>query len=291
MPAATPERSTIELYDLCTFIKSPFTWYLQKKWQLYLYEEEILLEDAEIFELGKQGEKNLLNELLDYPPSTYDALYKEMLLLGRLPLSNRGRIIFDGIAAEAKTLYEELDGIRMGQPIQSISINLELSVATLKGVVDVYGDRLIVRQKNSKLKKELFPAFTRYCCLRAQNLPISFHCRKKDKLITIDAAQLSPEQAMSWLEFVAKGMIEGTEKPFLLFPEWKNAKTEHYFDNGKDGIVEALQAELQYSQDQYLAKANEWGYFGPAYFDELKANTEFAWGFLNNIDKNLIKEK
>ena len=86
-------------------------------------------------------------------------------------------------------------------------------------------------------------------------------------------------------------MIEGTEKPFLLFTEWKNAKTEHYFDNGKDGIVEALQAELQYSQDQYLAKANEWGYFGPAYFDELKANTEFAWGFLNNIDKNLIKEK
>ena len=291
MPAATPERSTIELYDLCTFIKSPFTWYLQKKWQLYLYEEEILLEDAEIFELGKQGKKNLLNELLDYPPSTYDALYKEMLLLGRLPLSNRGRIIFDGIAAEAKTLYEELDGIRMGQPIQSISINLELSVATLKGVVDVYGDRLIVRQKNSKLKKELFPAFTRYCCLRAQKLPISFHCRKKDKLITIDAGQLSPEQAMSWLEFVAKGMIEGTEKPFLLFPEWKNAKTEHYFDNGKDGIVEALQGELFNSQDQYLAKANEWGYFGPAYFDELKANTEFAWGFLNNIDKNLIKEK
>ena len=96
---------------------------------------------------------------------------------------------------------------------------------------------------------------------------------------------------MNWLEFVAKGMIEGTEKPFLLFPEWRNGKTEHYFDNGRDGIVESLQGELFNSHDQYLAKAIEWGYFGPTYFDELKANTEFAWGVLNNIDKNLMKEK
>ncbi|MFM7358718.1 MAG: exodeoxyribonuclease V subunit gamma, partial [Sediminibacterium sp.] len=291
LPAATPDQSTLELDDLCKFMKSPFTWYLQKKWQLYFYQDDILLEDAEMFELPFLGEKNILDELLQHPPSKYDTLYKEMLLKGHLPLSNRGRIIFDGIAAKAKILYEELDGIRMGQPIQSISINLELSVAALQGSVDVYGDRFIGRQENSKLKKELFPAFTRYCCLRAQNLPISFHYRKKDALVTLDPNQLSPQQAMMWLEFVAKGFLEGTEKPFLLFPEWKNAKAEHYFDNGIDGIGKVLQGELRNSKDQYLATAIEWGYFGPAYFDELKANTELAWGFLNNIDKNLMKEK
>ncbi|MFN5225230.1 MAG: exodeoxyribonuclease V subunit gamma [Bacteroidota bacterium] len=290
LASTPPEQNIIELYNLCKFIKSPFTWYLQKKWQLYLYQEEILLEDSEMFELENFSQKNLLHEILQRPPSEYDALYREMLLTGKLPLSNRGRIIFNGIAADAKVLYEEMDGIRLGQPIGQIPVNLQLSSVTIQGVVEVYGDKLIERQEHSKLKKELFPAFTRYCCLRAQNLPISFHFRKKGKLVTVDAGQLSPQQAMSWLEFVAKGMIEGTEKPFLLFPEWKNAKSDYYFENGRDGVLDAMATDLYKNKDQYLTKAIEWGYFGPAYFDELKANADFAWGFLNNIDKNLTKE-
>jgi hypothetical protein len=39
-----------------------------------------------------------------------------------------------------------------------------------------------------------------------------------------------------------------------------------------------------------LLKALELGFFGPAFFDEHKANTEMIVGFLNGIDEKILKE-
>jgi exonuclease V gamma subunit len=213
-----------------------------------------------------------------------------MLLTGQLPLSNRGKIAFNNLVTKVIPLYEELENLKSGQPIRQMPVNLQLSSGTLHGEVEVYGDRFIGRQLHSKMKKELFPAFTRYCCLRAQELPFHFYFRKKTKLLTIDAAQVSPTQANQWLELVTKGMLEGTDKPFLLFPELKNAKLNSYFDEGKEGLQKKVENELNRSENQYLLKALELGFFGPAFFDEQKANTEIIVGFLNGIDENILKE-
>jgi exodeoxyribonuclease V gamma subunit len=290
LPPAPPQQPTIDLYDLCQFIKSPFTWYLQKKWQLYLYQDDILLEDAELFELEYFIEKNLLNELLQHPPTAYDDLYRKMLLTGKLPLSNRGKITFDNLVTKVIPLYEELENLKGGQPARQIPVNLQLSSATLHGEVEVYGDRFIGRQAYSKMKKELFPAFTRYCCLRAQDLPFHFYFRKETKLLTIDATQVSPTQANQWLEWITKGMLAGTDKLFLLFPELKCATSKSFFDDGEEGVQKKVEKELNRSENQYLLKALELGFFGPAFFDEHKANTEMIVGFLNGIDEKILKE-
>jgi hypothetical protein len=85
-------------------------------------------------------------------------------------------------------------------------------------------------------------------------------------------------------------MLEGTDKPFLLFPELKCVTSKSFFDDGEEGVQKKVEKELNRSENQYLLKALELGFFGPAFFDEHKANTEMIVGFLNGIDEKILKE-
>jgi len=284
--ANTVNNPLIELSSLTKFAKSPITWYLQKNWRISAYTDDILLSDIESFEIGKLEKANLTAHLLQFPPATYDNFYQEWLLQGKLPLSNRGKFLYQQLAEEVRELYESREKITGGQPARNIEVTLDFGVATLSGIVEgVYGNQLIGMQTSSKLKKDFFPAFINYCCLRAQDLPIAFHFfKQKGEWVTCEANELSVADARAFLLFFLDKFLHLAERPFLFFPEWEKPNVMLYFKNGVDDYVIQLADEVKGSRDKYKALAKQAGYFSGEYYDEVKEHVEYVYPFLNRIN-------
>ena len=284
--ANTVNNPLIELSSLTKFAKSPITWYLQKNWRITAYTDDILLSDIESFEIGKFEKANLTAHLLQFPPATYDNFYQEWLLQGKLPLSNRGKFLYQQLAEEVRELYESREKITGGQPARNIEVTLDFGVATLSGIVEgVYGNQLIGMQTSSKLKKDFFPAFINYCCLRAQDLPIDFHFfKQKGEWVTCEANELSVEDARAFLLFFLDKFLLLSERPFLFFPEWEKPNVMLYFKNGVDDYVIQLADEVKGSRDKYKALAKQAGYFSGEYYDEVKEHVDYVYPFLNRIN-------
>jgi exodeoxyribonuclease V gamma subunit len=284
--ANTVNNPLIELSSLTKFAKSPITWYLQKNWRISAYTDDILLSDIESFEIGKLEKSNLTAHLLQFSPASYDNFYQEWLLQGKLPLSNRGKFLYQQLAQEVRILYESREAITGGQPARKIEVTLDFGVATLSGIVEgVYGNQLIGMQTSSKLKKDFFPAFINYCCLRAQDLPITFHFfKQKGEWVTCEANELSVADANAFLLFFLDKFLHLAERPFLFFPEWKKSNVMLYFKNGVDDYVIQLADEVKGSRDKYKALAKQAGYFSGEYFDEVKEHVDFVYPFLKRIN-------
>ena len=280
----------IELSSLTKFAKSPITWYMQKNWRIFPYSDEILLSEIESFEIDTFESSNLKAHLLQFPPATYDTFYQQWLLEGKLPLSNRGKFLYHQLAEEVRELYESREAIRGGQPARSIEVNLDFGVATLSGIVDgIYGNKLIAMQTGSKLKKDFFPAFLNYCCLRALDLPVSFHFfKRKGVWVSCEANELSVGDAREFLQFFIDNFLLSAERPFLFFPEWEKPNVTLYFKDGVDGYLIQMADEVKTSSDKYKALAKQAGYFSREYYDEVKKHVDRVYPFLNGINSKFF---
>lgn len=282
----------IELASLTVFAKSPFTWYLQKNWQLFLYHDDILLPDVESFEIDSVEGAKLIKELLAFSPGTYDDIYREWLLRGKLPLSNRGKFLYNQLAEKARELYESREIFRGGEAARNITVNLDFGVAALSGVVeDVFGNQLIAMQTSGKLKKDFFPAFINFCCLRALDLPITFHFfKEKGGWVSCESNDLSPADATKFLRFFIDNFLRSPEHPFLFFPEWAKPNVALYFKDGVESFVSQLSDEVKKSSDKYKVIAGKSGYFSGEYYNEMKGHVDYVYPLLKNINANFFTQ-
>jgi exodeoxyribonuclease V gamma subunit len=280
----------IELSSLTKFAKSPFSWYMQKNWWIFPYSDEILLSEIESFEIDTFETAHLKAHLLQFPPSAYDNIYQDWLLQGKLPLSNRGKFLYHQLAEEVRELYESREVIRGGQPARNIEVSLDFGVATLSGLVEgVYGNKLLAMKTGSKLKKDFFPAFINYCCLRALDLPIAFHFFKRTGVwVSCEANELSVSDAREFLQFFIDNFLLSTKRPFLFFPEWEKPNVTLYFKDGVDAYLIEMAEEVKGSSDKYKALAKQAGYFSREYYDEIKGHVDYVYPFLKRINSKFF---
>lgn len=282
----------IEVAALTQFAKSPFTWYLQKNWQLYAYQDDILLSEVESFDIASFEEDRLIIELLAFSPADYDSIYKRWLLQGKLPLSNRGKFLFNQLAERARELYESSAAIIGGQSPRNIRVNLDFGTAQLLGEVEgIYGNQLLALQTSNKQKKDFFPAFIKFCCLRAQDLPITFHFFKEQGgWVSCAPNELSPVDATRFLQFFIDNFLQSAERPFLFFPEWSKANVMLYFKDGEASFERQLAEEVKNSKDKYKIIAGQSGYFSSDYYNEIKGHVDFVYPFLSNINSKFFTQ-
>ena len=288
--ANASNNPVIELSSLTKFAKSPFTWYMQKNWRIFPYTDEILLSEIESFEIDSFETANLKAQLLQFSPATYDNIYQEWLLQGKLPLSNRGKFLYQQLAEDVRELYESREAIRGGQPARDVAVNLDFGTTTLTGIVEgIYGNKLIAMQTGSKLKKDFFPAFINYCCLRALDLPVSFHFFKRKGLwVSCEANELSVGDAREFLQFFIDNFLRSAERPFLFFPEWEKPNVTLYFKDGVDAYLIEMAEEVKGSSDKYKALAKQAGYFSREYYDEIKGHVDHVYPFLKRINSKFF---
>ncbi|MBU3744371.1 MAG: hypothetical protein FGM61_07460, partial [Sediminibacterium sp.] len=292
--ASTPAISQpiIELASLTEFAKSPITWFFKKTWQVKLYMQNVLLSENESFEIADFEKSVLKNELVKIPPAEYENTYQQWLLEGKLPLSNLGKVQYNTLATEVQPLYEQVDEIRNGQAPSKIPVKLDLGIATISGMVDgVYGNKLIALQTNSLIRKNFFPAFINFCCVRAMNLPVSFHFfKKKGGWVHCEAKRLSPEKAVEILVYFIENYLLSTQKPFLFFTEWKKPNVMNYLKNGKEKYAKDVKNEALGSYDEYIQLALESGFFSEQYYDEVKEHVEKVYPLLLSVHPSFFTE-
>ena len=289
-PAAN--QPMIELASLSEFAKSPITWFFKKTWQVKLYNQNVLLNEIESFEMSDYEKATLKNELLKSPPAEYENVYQQWLLEGKLPLSNLGKVLYQTLATDVQPLYEELDQVRNGAAPSKIRVKLDLGIAMLTGMVDgVYGNKIIALQTSSHIRKQFFPAFINFCSLRAMNLPVSFHFfKKKGGWVHCEANRLSPEKATELLQYFIEHYLLSTQKPFLFFTEWSKPNVMNYFKNGKEKYAKDLKIEALGSYDEYIKLALESGFLSEQYYDEVKMHVEKIYPMLLAIHPSFFTE-
>ena len=144
-------------------------------------------------------------------------------------------------------------------------------------------------QTGSKLKKDFFPAFINYCCLRALDLPIAFHFfKRKGVWVSCEANELSVGDAREFLQFFIDNFLLSAERPFLFFPEWEKPNVTLYFKDGVDGYLIQMADEVKTSGDKYKALAKQAGYFSREYYDEVKKHVDRVYPFLNGINSKFF---
>ena len=282
----------VELASLTEFARSPISWFFKKTWQLKIYNENILLSEIEAFEIADYEKATLKNELLQIDPAEYDTIYQQWLLEGKLPLSNLGKVQYQKLTTEVQPLYEEIAQIRNGQAATKIPVKLDLGIAYVSGMVDgVYGNKLIASQSNKFIRKNFFPAFLNFCCVRAMNLPISFHFyKRKGGWVACDANRLSPEDATKILKYFTEHLLLSAQQPFLFFTEWSKANVMNYFKDGKEKYVKEVNKEVMESYDPYVSLAWESGFFSEQHYDEVKMHVDAIYPLLLTIHPSFFTD-
>lgn len=290
--AAITQQPMIELSSLAEFMKSPITWYFKKTWQLKIFNQNILLSEIESFAIADYEKTTLKNELLKINPAAYENIYQQWLLQGKLPLSNLGKIMFQSLTDEIQPLYEEVEQIRNGQTASKIPVKLDIGIANISGRVDeIYGNKLIALQSNSMLRKNFFPAFIKFCCLRAMNQPVSFHFfKRKGGWVPCEADRLSPEQATNILRYFTEHYLLSAQKPFLFFTEWTKPNVMNYFKEGEEKYAKDVKNEATEGFDEYIKLALESGFLSEQYYDEVKKHVDEIYPLLLSIHPSFFTE-
>jgi exodeoxyribonuclease V gamma subunit len=153
----------IDLEDLVRFFKNPFKAYYNKVLGIYYSDEQILLNETEIFNLDSLQEWGLKNELLPLQEEDMPALKMQLVKTGALPLKNMAEVALrqaEEKAAPVRIMFEEMT---RGMAPEIVPVELNIEDSTIRGnIQQVYDGRYVQVSWSKNEAKYLVEAYIRY---------------------------------------------------------------------------------------------------------------------------------
>lgn len=151
----------VMLDDLVRFFRNPFKLYYNKVLGIYYDDEQVLLNDTELFSLDKLQQWELKNRLLTAPDP--DALQNKLVMTGALPLKNMASIAVKEVAEvviPVRDLYAACTG---GREPETITVSLPVEGSVVKGAIQGVFNKTLVQVSWSKNEtKYLIDTYIRY---------------------------------------------------------------------------------------------------------------------------------
>lgn len=286
----------VDIDRLVSFLQNPAKTYLQKKFNVFYNDNEVLLPDHESFELDSLVSWNVKNELLPVPETQLDAVVDVMSKKGSYPLANMGKALI-------KTAYEEIEAIREmfsvaanGNPEEEVQIDLSLGTFRLIGKVGrVFGDNFITVCNSSDRMKYLLGGWVKYLALTAVGKKLDWIYIDKNFATpeNLSSGTIDPLEAQNILLNLISNFESGHNAYFYFYPALATAEMK-MIENGYEEFWEVYEATLDDDYDHrfsdtYLKKGIEHGFFAEINFEALRSNVHQIMDPLMQHFPNLFK--
>ena len=214
--------SEVNLDQLISFLKKPFKGYYNKVLGIYYNDEDTVLRETELFELGHLEKWALKNPLLNIADNEgVKTLKNKLIKTGGLPLKNMAEIEIRKVEEEVssvRNLFQKLIG---KDEEKQIAVEIESGEYILKGnVKGIYGDKLVVVSWSKKETKYLLDAYIRYISLIAAGNEITLHFISAIKNEVFDGCVITQEEAIKQVQELLLIYVKGHEKIITFDPDF-----------------------------------------------------------------------
>lgn len=280
-----PKLFTIDIVDIneiARFLQNPARQYLQKQFNLYYRDDEVLLKDHELFELDHLIKWNFQDNVMSMNDTEIDEYYESIKKSGKLPLSKMGKAMMDDIIEDIEDLRERFSDATNEMPKSPIEIQFEMGDALITGKVDsVYGNRYISVCNSSDQLKYLLKAFVIYLGIIANgetDIEFVFIPKKLKTNSLVPAGKISQADAIAILTQYLEYYKQGHHSYFHFFPAIGNGDMvmiSEGYESFWEAYIDSYEDEKSFIfNDDYLDTAVSHGFFGPAVYGILVDNVK-----------------
>ena len=255
----------ISLDAMIRFFKNPFKGYYNNVLKIYYKDEDVLLDENEIFELAPLQQWALKQPLLLMDDDETSSLKDKLVKTGQLPLKNMADVTLDNIVSDIADVKEIFTACIGEDEATSEPIEIKLANTTIKGnLPDIYGNKMLVISFSSGECKYLLEAYIKYIAARAAGLTVNLHYISAKKNGEYIAAQLTQEDALSRLEELVDLYKQGHKEILIFYPDFKIAPADldglalPDFLTAVKNVVDPFGYDCD---DNYLLKENANGIF------------------------------
>jgi exodeoxyribonuclease V gamma subunit len=287
----------IAIDDIGKFLQNPPKLYLNKQLNVYYHEDEVLLQEHELFELDSLTTWSLQDACIYLDEALATAYYKKAKKEGKLPLHNMGKVAFSNMYNELSSLRDRFQEESMGNEMRSFDLSLHLDASIIDGRIDrVYGNKFISVCNSSQHLKYFLNDYVRYLLLVANghHLDMVFIAKKIKENVYIAAGELSEKYAKELLSYFCDSFKQGHDAYFYFYPALGLNNLGILSDDYADfwsAYEEINDKEQDYTfSDVYLEKAIEFGFFSEANYPFLKSNTTGIFKPISERLPDLFKE-
>jgi exodeoxyribonuclease V gamma subunit len=269
----------VNINDIARFIQNPARLYLQKQFNVYYNEDDVLLMDHELFgfdQLTKWGVQDATMSMSDEEVKQYKKTVKKS---GKVPLHNFGEASIDIVIEDIAELKQRLAKFTDGLPKTEIELNFELDNSRIIGKIDaIYGKKYISMCNSSDNHKYLLKAFITYLGIVADgNTDIDFvFIAKGIGDIHKEAGIIDKDEARKILSMFLKYFKDGHTGYFNFYPviaQKKMKMISEDYETFWDTYTDAKEDEKSFIfEDDYLNTAVEHGFFAANAFPTIVKN-------------------
>ncbi len=261
-----PDLEEVDLDELVRFFKNPFKAYYNKVLGIYYNDEQVLLNETEIFHLDSLQKWSLKNELLQMDANAIANMKIRLVKTGRLPLKNMAYVALQQIESEVQPVRDKYRTCINGAEEQSVQVELDMEGTLLKGTINSVFDGKLVQVSWSKREdKYLIEAYIRYLAGRAAGV-LTGMCfiSGASKQDAFEAIPLTREEALRRLTVLLNIFREGFERITPFFPDLDIKPADLAgldFNKFAKKVDEKLGKRDNNAVDPYISREYENGFF------------------------------
>lgn len=259
----------ITIEGLISFLNHPVKGYYNKVFSIYYEDDDVLLEDTELFELDTLQEWTIKPQLLSLKKSGKDAFQNRLVKTGRLPLRNMAGVALDEIEnkiAAVRELFVSCTG-DVQEAKQTVELKIDNSI--IKGTLkNIYQGKLVIVSYSKNENRYLLEAYVRYLVAMASGYNCSLIFISASKEAIFRGSPLSAGEAFRRLEVLVHLYKQGHSKMLPYFHKFKITPTmiEELDEETLSKELDAVFRNNASSTDQYLRNEYENGFFHSADF-------------------------
>ncbi len=291
------EIEIVDINEIARFLQNPARQYLQKQFNIYYHDDEVLLKDHELFELDHLTKWSFQDKVIGMNDTEIDDYYESVKKSGKLPLSKMGKAMMDEIVEDIEDLRNRFNDATNGLPKTPIEIQFKLENTIINGTIDsVYGNQFISVCNSSDSLKYLLKAFVIYLGIIANgdtDIEFVFIPKKFKMNSKLAAGKITQADAISILTQYLAYFKQGHHSYFNFFPALGNGDMIMISEDHEafwDAYTESVDDEKSYTfKDDYLNTAVSHGFFGEAVYDKLVDNVNAVFKPVKEQFPNFFK--
>jgi exodeoxyribonuclease V gamma subunit len=250
----------ISLDELVRFFKNPFKAYYNKVLGIYYDDEQILLEETELFSLNKLQQWNLKNLLLT--TDNTEALQRRLVQTGTLPLKNMAEVSLQQVEEQVEPVRKQFALATQDAPKETIAVQLRINDSLLTGAISqVFNNTLVQVSWSKNETKYLVETYIRYLAgVAAGKLTGARFISAAKKEDIFEAIPLKQEVALQRLTALVAIYKAGFTSMVPFYPDL-DIKPKDVADLDEVKFRKAVDKTLEVSNDLYIVPEYEKGYF------------------------------
>ena len=259
------EFKEISIRDFCLFFKNPIAYFMKKNLNIYLQENDDLLEEKESFEVEKgldeyKIKKDALGFVLD--KKIFNDFYETKKGQGVLPHMHYGKVFALQIFNESTNFAKKIKSL-ISYNEKKCDINLCINEIKISGIIgNIFNNNLILHKQGELKAKDTLNLWILHIILKQsqKNIQNSFFITPKKTVIFSKI-----ENPKEILKKLIKKYINGINSPLHFFPE-TSFKYIQAIKNGKNNEAAIITAKKSWLTSKHFANSENQNPYYKTYF-------------------------